>query len=43
MDHSGVKQNTLSEGRFAGINVRSNPDVTRLFERVSAVRRIWIG
>ena len=42
MDHAGVKKDALGQRRLAGVNVRGDPDVPRLFERELAVRRIRI-
>jgi hypothetical protein len=33
VDHAGVKQHALGDGRLAGIDVRSDPNVPRSFER----------
>ena len=42
VDHAGVKQNALSQCRFAGIDIRCDPDVSRSLERKLAIGRIRI-
>src|SRR2546427_475303 len=42
VDHAGVKQDALSQRRFAGINMRGDSDVPRSLERELAIRRIRI-
>src|SRR5206468_12774679 len=42
VDHAGIKQNALSQRRFAGIDVRGDADVPRPFERELAIWRVRI-
>jgi hypothetical protein len=43
VDHAGVEQDALGQGRLAGVNVRTNPDIPGAFQGVSTVGRIGIG
>ena len=43
VDHAGVKQDTLSESRFARVDVGANPDVTGALQRELAVGGIGVG
>src|SRR5205809_2864037 len=40
VDHPGVKQHSFGDRRFAGVDVRGDPDVARSLQREIAVRRV---
>ena len=43
VDHPGIKENSLGQGGFARINVRSNSDVSRPLKRILPIWRVRIG
>jgi len=42
MNHAGVKEDSFSQSRLSGINVRTNPDVPGPLERICSIRRVRI-